>query len=199
MQPNELTQKSSLPPSLEKRLTKELKACEQVLWIGQPRPGALAARRLLVVGLGALIVAFAITFKTVAPGESEPMVDPLEAAGAKYIRGLMILMGVCAMLMPMFTAASALRTIYSLTDRRVVILRGRLWGGHSVWSYTSDRLLHMTREDGRGGRGDLTLMEDAGPEHPGMPRDRLDHPHCMQDVDNVVEVERLIRSTLRTR
>jgi hypothetical protein len=172
---------SELPYDLRLQAEREIAFGERLLWMGRPR-----ARRSWWQCWP--IVLFGI------PWTAAALVWTLMAASVGGIASLLSLfglpfvaIGVGALLAPLWILRSAARTVYAVTDRRLLVLTfGRTLRSVSIGRGQWD----MKRTERRDGSGDLELVErhSASEESP-----RTVH---LWSIPEVRTVERLLREHL---
>lgn len=138
----------------------ELSADERLVWLGQPSPFVLARKRTGMILPGLFLMLLAITFLTV------PTVTIFEKPGTVPFPFLIVfpVIGVIALGFGLAMLASPLlqwrlagRTIYAVTDQRVLII-----DPGSVQSFEPGDIQQLVRRDRGGGRGDLVFREEQG-------------------------------------
>jgi hypothetical protein len=190
-----LFENSSLPADLDARVRAELRDGEQLLWVGQPRPGRLARQGLPVVIFGIPWTAFAIFWTAGAGG--------FLFGGGNVCFGLFgvpfILVGLGMLTSPYWLARSARRTCYALTDRRAIIWEARGWGGVEVISYGPDELTKLRRVEYPDGVGSL-IFEEFINVGPGNNRRAANvRTRGFIAIDHVRAIEELLRKALLDR
>jgi hypothetical protein len=194
-------------PELREALQRELRSGERLIWSGQPRPSAFARPMLPVAAFGLLFLGFAV-FWTVAAAAAAWTAGNRSSAPAGFdwlallfpLFGLpFLLIGAGLVLSPLAMRRSARRTIYAVTARRAIIMRGTLLGGREVRSFTIDDLHQMSRHERRDGSGDLVFQEQGALRSAG-PGAKAPSVHTRAQgfygVPAVAELERLVRDTL---
>lgn len=146
---------------------RETRDGEALLWAGRPDPAALARRRWPVAVTGLFLLAFTVAWSVGAAeitaivwrdGGAEPFDAMLRdsvlpaAALANSVLALAMLSA------PLWAALGAGRTVYAVTDRRAMIVRGRRVDSCAGADMTS--FLKWERGDGS---GDIVFRESAPP------------------------------------
>ena len=156
-----------MDPTLKARLQPELAAGERLIWAGRPNTLRLAWLR------GGKLAAFAIPWTLFAcvwtglawlfagGNEDGEMFGRL----AMLIGPVFILFGVYLFVSSLVQAVRVFGTIYGLTDRRALILKG----GGELRSYGAEDLVSLHRRGFK--RGDL-IFRDAVPRAAGDPTAR---------------------------
>lgn len=138
----------------------ELSPGEKIAWLGQPAPTALARKRTGMILPGLFLVLFAFSFLTVPtvtiyehPGTVPfPFLIVFPAAGV-----IAMAFGLAMLASPLLQWRVAARTIYAVTDHRILIIEPG-----SVQSFEPGDIQQLVRRDRGRGRGDLIFREDQG-------------------------------------
>ena len=192
---------ASLSPDLDSMVRGELAGDEKLVWVGQPLPGRMTMAAIPISIFGIFFTGFAIVWMVMAlaiAGGGMVAVTGRPAfglgGGVFALFGLPFLaVGLGMLTSPIWAGRRALRTCYALTDRRVIVWNPGWFGGVQVRSYRPQELGSITRNQRGDGSGDLIFREFTtfGPNgRRNVTRDGL------MAVENVKEVEALIRSTL---
>lgn len=198
---------ASLPDELDARVRSELEDGEQLLWVGQPRPGRFARMGLPMVLFGIPWTAFSFFWIAVASW----MVLFKDAPGVNNagwrIGGLFacfplfgipfVLIGLGMLSTPLLLWRRAKRTFYALTDRRAILWEAGAFGSVEVRSYQPAALKKMYRRDYNDGSGDLVFEEALVVRRTrsrGTPMSTQNHG--FMGIANVHEIEQLLRKTL---
>lgn len=196
---------SRLPDDLDARVRSELENGEQLLWVGQPRPGRFVRQTLPVVLFGIPWTAFALLWTGMAtwgalwgnagaqqagPGIDFSICFPLW--GIPFI-----LIGLGMLSSPLWARREAKRTCYALTDRRVILFEADVFRSIEVRSYRPAALTKMFRRENADGSGDL-VFEEITQWHRANHRGRITsiQAHGFLGIDNVREIEKLVRKAL---
>jgi hypothetical protein len=184
-----------LPLALEAALTRELADGERVMWSGQPRPWSSSRRHLGEFLFGIPLLGF------VAFWEAMAFNIPKSKGAVSWFFPLwgvpFILIAVWFVLSPVRERIRSARTAYALTDRRALILEGSLSGKRTIRSYSTDRLVSLTRVEHPTGWGDLVFEEEERlVRGKGGRRIQL-VPRGFLGIDSVRDVEQLVRATMK--
>jgi hypothetical protein len=165
------------PP--ESRLTSELEPGERLLWSGRPKQGlVLRAMDALLIPFSLLWGGFAIFWKAMVVRESWRPQAAHHSAPIFFVPwGVpFVLMGLYLMFGRFITdARMRARTIYGITDRRVLILSGLF--STTVRGFDLRSLSDVSLSEHRGGTGTITFSSAASwtpwakfatPNWPGM-------------------------------
>jgi len=188
---------SVLAPELETRTRQELLPGERLVWIGQPLVWRM--RRRGWPGLiGGGIFLFGGVFWLL---NTTDFFDRGNAGGFDHaIRTIFSLFGLAPLViglgvtvLPWLYARAARRTIYALTDRRVLVWEATLLGPTRVLCYGPDRVARMRRLEHADGSGDLVfeVIETRDSEGDVQTTER-----GFIAVPEVRNVETLVRQTL---
>lgn len=180
-------------------LRKELNPGEDVRWCGQPDPGILFRRQILVSALGTvLILALSCAlgysgYSTLRqlrelgmpphPTQSSPSYESVHIAFG--LAGLISLLLVPAAAGPWLMASTARRTAYAVTRTRVLKIVLSRRGQPSVNSVEPAHPLHMRRQGLESEHGDIHLYPGAGRNGGTI--------LSLEAVNDARTVERLIR------
>jgi hypothetical protein len=199
-----------LPARLKERIKGELTAGEKLIWLGQPWDKAVFYKTLgkVACGLGVAALSGAVLalFLLVVRNENT---GPLATAVACGVLGLFTAGGLgFAALTPGRDRRWAQNTLYSVTNRRAVVILRHPETPGTAESYYPNRLRFMFRRDSRFARGggDLILaaetkMVEREKRHPGTrergyERKAVSTFFGFMSIARVEEVEDLIRRTL---
>lgn len=155
-----------LNPEEENRIEQELLDEEVLLWAGRPTPlrtlggsnlytVAMALISLIIV-LVILAVSRGMMFMDLGPG-SPMMGAPNAIFGLVTLIMLLSMGGV--LLSPLWRLLNARRTLYAITDQRILILDGIL--SQKVTSYGADDIERIERRSYSTGRGDLIFRHET--------------------------------------
>jgi hypothetical protein len=180
-----------LPPEQQRHVDGELRPGERLIWAAQPRPGAYRRQSLGLVLFGIPWTAFAIFWMVTAGwGASK-----LERGPFSYfaLLGLpFVFIGFGMLSSPLWLTRKAKRTVYAVTDQRVIVFEGGVFGGIKVQTFMPDRLTSMTRNQRSDGSGDLIFEEFRERRGSGTHTVR----RGFVGIKDVREVEELINATL---
>ncbi len=167
-----------------KKLRSELNSDERITWAAQPLPRLLRRKTLPIVLFAIPWTAFAI-FWTVAAS----------AAGGLF--GLFgvpfVLIGIAMFASPFFAGRHASRSVYAITNQRVIAIEARMWSGLSIISYLPDALTTVERREHKDGSGDIILARRAERDSKG--RDYTAENGLMGIAD-VVTAEKRVRELI---
>lgn len=124
----------------------ELDSDERVMWVRRPN-----ARREAMKSLPILI--FAIPWTS---GSLSFLLRSLERGWFENLFiGTFVAVGVAMLLSPLWVYATSSRTVYAITDRRVIIVSSVT--SKKVQTYRAEELSELTRTEFANGCGDLTF------------------------------------------
>lgn len=183
---------SHLPAELDARVRSELREGEQLLWVGQPRPGRFARQAIPIVIFGILWTGGFIFFEFPPLGLVNG--NPFSILDLFFlILSMPFLAAGLAMLgSPFWFAHRARRTCYAITDQRAILREAGWFGGIAVYSYEPAKLAQLRRVDSSQGVGDLVFEEIKVGSDGDIPQ-----PRGFLAIDRVREIEELLRKTLR--
>jgi hypothetical protein len=194
---------SRLPDELDERVRSELKDGEQLLWVGQPRPGRFVRQALPVVLFGIPWTAFALFWTGMATwmvwGNAGAPAGPGILFRACFpLMGIpFILVGLGMLSSPFWARRKAKRTCYALTDRRAVLFEAGAFKSVEVRSYHPAALTKMFRRENADGSGDLVFEEITQWRRTNRGgRITNIQAHGFLGIDNVREIEELVRKAL---
>ncbi|MDR2641831.1 MAG: hypothetical protein LBC74_03450 [Planctomycetaceae bacterium] len=158
----------SISNELQELIDNELENGEIIEWITQPIPRYFTndSLRQSFVAIPFLVIALFFTFLSAQDG-----------LFAIYIGIPFILIGVGLLLSPVWTRRKLLRTVYAITNRRVITLE-RKGFSFDITSYEPDELTEIHRKQKKDGTGDIFVF---------------------QNIRNVKEVERKLRELRNNR
>lgn len=190
--PSEQRVGGPVPADALRPVLAQLAEGEQLLWTGTPSPRVLwngqvvlsAALGAGAVALSALAVVVAVQAKHVAVlGTVVPLV--FFAGGAVLMAGVGLL--------NVGSRDPRGKVVYALTDRRAFVHRLPFFGEGRVLAFGPDEVWHLRRYE-------YARTENAGDlifEHPDpQPGRKAPAPVGFLGIDNVRDVERLVRATL---
>jgi hypothetical protein len=126
--------------------TRELMSGERLQWAARPRPWAVARQKLTMFPIGlALLVVGAVAVDVAAHG----MLTPSEILASLPIRSvgvLLVLLGIAIACAPLVAALLARRTVYAVTNRRLLVIDRAF--AHRVASFAAEdiRAIMVTNE-----------------------------------------------------
>lgn len=197
---------SQLPHDLRDEVRAELDGAERLVWVGQPIASRTARRALALSAFGVVFTAFALVWIALASGmlgkrgpDTSAMPTALRVCfplwGAPFA-----LVGLGMTLAPLWASRAARRTVYIITDRRVILWKGSAWGEATVRSYRGDALGSLVRRESADGSGDLIFEEQHYVDtRPGRDRRRHAVRHGFIAIPDVRQVEDLLRRALLTK
>jgi hypothetical protein len=152
-----------LPAELSARVDGELAKGERVIWTGQPIAWRFVWPSLFIVLFGIPWTAFAIFWMAIAGGISghvpEQAPDFFSLFRFFPLFGIpFVLIGLAMLSAPYWALRKARRTVYAITDRRVLLIEGGLLGSVRVRSIEPERLNDVTRTQYADGSGNLILQ-----------------------------------------
>ena len=177
----------------------ELEMGESVLWAGQPAPRQFVVQSLPTFIFGAVWTAFTANFIH-CWYYRVPERDVSGPYGLWGFHGLAIglffvvfaVVGLAALLAPVWRYFAALRTVYAITQKRVIIIEGAR--SRKVRSFGADQIGNIKRSERRDGTGDLTFAREPGRDDDG---DLVVKDVEMLGIPEVREVESLLRTTFK--
>jgi hypothetical protein len=190
----ELTVEHDVPEHLQERVSEELTKGEKLIWIGQPARRVLMIKSIPIMIFGCLFGGGALIFMLIG------------LASKNFGMGLMPLLflpfALGMILSPFYRFWMGKRTCYVLTNRRCIVWMCNWFGGIHMENYNPAQLANMWRRDlwffGKGA-GDLvfrsvtTITVRTG-RHGGVSQSTTYYGFLA--VENVREIERLVRETL---
>lgn len=182
-----------LDPALRDLAEAELRGDERVAWAGQPVFRWLSAGVLVPTLFAVPFTGFAVFWivgaayvtSTSPAGRGPWSLFPL--FGIPFV-----LIGFGLFTTPYWLARSMRRTVYLVTDRRAIVLGGRLFGGTRSRSFEPDQVARMERNERGDGSGDLIF--EVRTQRRGT--DVSTVRHGFLSVARVREVEDVLRRTL---
>ena len=144
---------SHVLPELHAAIERELEPSERIAWIAMPKPRLLTLGTVSGSIIGGLCTAMVLpVFFNGFPPASQTASGVV--AGVLAV-GLFLLMGLSLLLMPLWAYRRARRTVYAITDRRVIIITtGRATTIRSFWP---DQLHRTSCVERRSDVGDVVL------------------------------------------
>lgn len=206
---------SNLPPVVRSVVESEVGSDERVLWIEQPIPGLLARTAIPMALFAVPFTAFAVFWIVMAlwttssaPGAPGSGAQGAGTQGPAIMRIVFPLFGVPFLLAgvwmlssPLWVRRSAARSVYVLTDRRAIIIRGGRWGAMDVRSFEPAALTDLRRQQRADGSGDLIFASELSIDE--GPRPRGSFPLTAKNVgflaiSDVRGVEAMMREMVET-
>ena len=190
------------------KIDRELESGERVIWAGQPRKRLFLVKSVPLMLFGIPFLCVASFWFYVGIRGLLRMLGAARDAGASvtYVHIMMVvfaLFGVPIVLIGLWLVASpywaqrrAARTLYALTDRRAIVWLTNWLGRIRVRSYPPEDLHHLVRHDRPDGSGDLIFEMVVQLSAGQFPMRIQNRSHGFLAIDNVREVEGLLRKTL---
>ena len=183
---------NTLPPNLQSRLDRELDEGESLNWSAQPsyrilKRDMIKSWRVFFVLLSLLAAAF-ILVGILAHYDLMDEDSPLSF----FIAAPVTLASAALLLWPMlhYTKYISNNTIYAITDKRAIIITINKDKSITERDYRADELIHLARTEFPDGSGTLTLESARGAGTSNQVAVR----HQLRALENVLEVERLLRT-----
>ncbi len=142
-----------LPAEFREKIKQELESDERMEWIGQPNPSRYRWQALPIMIFGLFWTGFSVFWVCGA------LYGVLSSSHSKVaflfpLFGLpFVLIGIGMLLAPVWLCRQAKKTVYLLTDRRAVIIRGGR--SFSAESFTWDRVRNREFRESSNGSGDI--------------------------------------------
>lgn len=172
---------------IEQRLAREVGPQERVLWSGVPRQGLmLRASDVFTIPFSIMWCGFAIFWEFGATRSGAGAF--FTAWGIPFV-GVGLYMVIGRFFVDAFQRA---RTIYALTNERVIIAGGG-WSGRTVRSISLRQLPEVLLSERRDGRGTIAFSPSPWTTGTGWPRDRQQPSPQLEGIENVRSVYELIR------
>jgi hypothetical protein len=146
---------ASLSAPLAARLEAALDPGEEVIWVGQPRPGVMIRPTYVLVPFGLGLTGLATLIGTSLVINAPAHWLGFVCLGAPFI--VLALAGLALRYSPFWVRGCAKQTLYVLTNRRALIMEPSRFGGLMTSSFSPVGLGHMTIREYRDGSGDLLL------------------------------------------
>ena len=163
------------------------------MWLDQPIPGRMAGKTMPMVLFGIPWTAFALFWIAGASGFKLP--DFSHGFGWFPLFGVpFVLIGFGLLSSPYWARRSAQRSVYVLTDRRAIIIRGSWRGNVSVRSFERERLTDLQRKQNTDGSGDLIFTRDVRRDSDG---DRHSTDVGFLAIRDVKNVEDIVRASVK--
>jgi hypothetical protein len=182
-----------LPDDLSTIVESDLASDEQAVWVEQPIPWRFARTGLPIVLFGIPWTAFALFWMAGASGFKVP--DFTKGFGLFPLFGIpFVLIGFGMLSSPYWMYRKALRTVYVITDQRVILFSHGLWGGVSIRSFEPSRLTDLRRVQLADGSGNLIFGREYSTGRQGQSQSI---EIGFLAVRNVKDVEARIRDLIR--
>ena len=181
------------PMRIEQTASAQLAGGERLLWCGTPRPSRVALQALPISLFGIPFGGFAAFWITMAWSTTSRRGSALGLENLFPLFGLpFLLLGLGMISAPFWAWLGARRTVYVVTDHRVMIIEGSRARSVRSYEYADVRaLIRFEREDGS---GDLLFsLPPPGISPAGTNQSRIG----FYGIPSVRQVEELMRSHLR--
>ena len=160
-----------LPTDAQRRIDGELSPGETLLWAGQPSPSRMARQGIVPMLFGILWTAFALFWTAAAGGVGLLAGGAIRSSGSGAFAApfllfplfglLFVVIGFGLLLSPLWLYLGAQRTVYAITNQRVIVWSGRVFGGVTVRSLSPAQLGDRARTEAGDGSGDLMFPRAA--------------------------------------
>jgi len=188
---------TTLPSEHQLRLDRELDEGEEIRWVAQPLERMLVkAASSAGTGLVLVLGLFSIAFFTVGALGVKGLMsdDPSRRPDYWFMIGFGICMTlgsvVARWLMIRHARRTAHNTIYAITNKRAIALTINKDNTITERDYRGDELIHLVRHEHPDGTGTLTFESARGAGTSSSTASR----HKFQAIENVIEVERMLRT-----
>jgi hypothetical protein len=138
----------------------ELRLGERLIWAERAGSLAMARRALVLAIFGIPFTAFSVFWTYDAIKQEQAKAHNL--AAVTIWGSMFVLVGLGLLLQPIIAAARARRTVYAVTDRRLVIITPSLRSAR-VDSYPLDSINILERTDRANGYGDIVFHKETEP------------------------------------
>jgi hypothetical protein len=175
---------------------RELKMGENLLWLGKPDPvrSMIEGYVLWIFAIPWTIFSLSWVWGTAGPGMGRSL--PTPGFNMEFFSVLgeipFVLVGPILLASPFFLYAEAKRTIYAITDRRVLIIE--TGGTRKIQSYSARDLSNIQRTERADRSGDLIFAQEDFKDSDGDMQ-RRDIKFC--GIPEVRSVENLLRDTFK--
>ena len=185
-------------PELRSIVNDELQRGEKLLWVGKPMPFRVIMQDRKVVIASILLVIVLIALGVILLIFPNSHLLSLHLIGAGFSFGLVVagfvLLGLTYFARPLYDYFMARRTIYAVTDRRALILKG-VFGGRKVQSYKQfDQLRRRTLVKGK---GDLLFASETYRQRRNGSSQMRTRGIGFFGIDNAHEVEQIMQETFK--
>jgi len=196
---NEYSGTSGYDP--QSQLDNELAGGERVTWSAQPIPWRISWPAWFVVLFGIPWTAFALFWMWGASGFGMDFPAIGNGGGPfQFVQLIFPLFGLPFVLIglgmfsaPYWAYRAAKRTVYALTDRRAIIIKGGFWKSLTVKSYEPRLLNEVERKQYADGSGNLLFTINYTRNNDG---DRTMTHEGFYAIENVKQVEELLRAMI---
>lgn len=147
---------SNLPPLVRDLVANEIRAPERITWMAQPRAGRLARQTIPIVLFASFWTAFSCYWLVGALGAVTQGPTGYERLFPLF--GLpFLLIGLGMLSSPLWALRRARRTVYLVTDRRIVIIEGGPRGAR-IRALEPAQIARLERRQRPDGSGDLLVF-----------------------------------------
>jgi hypothetical protein len=182
-----------LPEPVRASVEAELEPGEGIRWLDQPIPGRMVRAAWPIVLFAIPWTAFALFWMAMA---AQGTARASGVASLFPLFGLpFVLIGVSLLATPLWVMRSAKRTVYVVTDRRAIVIRGGLRRSVSVRSFLPEKLTDLRRDQNADGSGSLVFGQDVNVSSRGR---RYAADYGFLAVPNVREAEEYVRALARS-
>jgi hypothetical protein len=194
-----------VPLELKDKIIADLGTNERLVWLAQP-VGAIVFRRSLGYLIGGAVVALVALVWLSGVFSPKPVAQRGKAPPPATSRdittpSIVFLVAACVSLVPVYRWKMAQRAVYALTNRRALVFKGGLFGPKRE-TYSPSEVAAMRRSDSwlYSGGGDLIfrivkVLSTSYSQGRTSQSVRTYH-YGFLAIDNVREVEKLVRETL---
>jgi hypothetical protein len=169
---------------LQQLLDSEINRGEKVLWSGQPDAKRAVLQSMIIFVFALPWTVFSINF----------MFKWSQRAGLDFasviFQGSFVLVGFAMLSVPFWIYSKSRRTVYALTDKRILIVGGGK--SKTIESYDQDSIGDIVRTERADGSGDLTFAQKFTRDSDG---DQRKTDIMFIGIPEVRRVENLLRST----
>ncbi|MBE9029322.1 hypothetical protein IQ266_06040 [filamentous cyanobacterium LEGE 11480] len=148
-----------LSADLRRRIEQELQPGEPIAWLGQPIPRWMTLDSIIFVLFAIPWTTFALFWMWAAFGMQMP--DLANGIKPNYIIALFgipfVLIGLFMLSSPIWKRRTLRRTVYLVTDRRAIIIRGGFY--ITIRSYAPEQLQDVYRRERRSDIGDVIIAQ----------------------------------------
>ncbi len=193
-----------VPEKYQAQIEDELSKGEKMIWCGQPSRRVVMIRTIFRFCIGGFIF-FCVAGGLIIAGLVNGVTN--QGAGMLLMGLIFMLPAISLMLTPFYKLWQAGRTCYVLTNRRCIVWACNWYGGVDMDNYNPVQLVNMFRRDmwilGKGA-GDLvfrtrTVITQSYNRNTGFNTSVTTYYYGFLSVENVRDVERLVRETLTDR
>jgi hypothetical protein len=182
-----------LPEEWDQKVRAELDPGETILWFGQPRPFGMLLVSLPIMLFAIPWTGFSIFWICAASGFKVPNFSKVGPQMFFPLFGIpFVLIGFLMLLSPLWISRAAKKTGYVITNKRAIIFQGG-WNG-TIRSIDKEQFHSISRRERSNGRGDIIFdgLVDLSQQN-------TNRETSLRDVENVKEVESILRSLVKSR